>query len=509
MTAAMTGALSTWQMGRVWSTIDWDKVTAHVYRLQVRIAKAIALGKYHKAQSLQWLLVRSHFAKLLAVKRVTESQGSKTVGVDGVTWKSASARYQGACSLRARGYRAQPLRRIYIPKRNGKRRPLSIPTMYDRAMQALYLLALLPVAETTGDLHSYGFRLERSAQDACQHCYIALAQKRAAQWILDADIEGCFDNISHEWLLKHIPLEKRMLRQWLNSGFIEKQSFERTIAGVPQGGVISPVLSNMVLDGLQQAIRRSHVLRDKVNFIRYADDFVVTADSPQVLHDKVIPVIKTFLAERGLRLSPEKTKVVHIEDGFDFLGFTIRKYNGKYLSRPSRDSVKSLLSNTKQVIKKGYGLSGACVIQMLNRKIKGWGNYFRCAASKATFAKIDSIIYKQCLHWVLRKYGYSHRHKAAAKYFHRRSESRSWIFSDLKVNKKGIVELVAIAKMMDVKIQRHVKIRSVANPFDPDYWDYFEQRKLWKQSVNDRQRKAYQRIYARMQSMLQAGRHRL
>ena len=507
MTAVqLAGALTMHQAAKAWSNIDWDKVERCVYRLQARIAKAIELGRYNKAKVLQRLLVKSHYAKLLAVKRVTESRGSKTAGVDGVLWRCASVKYRASQALNAQGYRTMPLRRIYIPKRNGKRRPLSIPTMKDRAMQALHLQGLIPVAEVTADPFSYGFRPERSTHDALQHCYIALAGKNRAKWVLEADIEGCFDNISHEWLLKNIPMDRRVLKQWLKAGFVEKQSIEQTISGVPQGGVASPVLANMALDGLEKTIKASCGKGKNVNFVRYADDFIVTAATPELLRDKIIPLINEFLALRGLRLSPEKTKITHIDDGFDFLGFNIRKYRGKYLSKPSKDSVKTCLREIKKVIQKGYGLKGSLLITLLNPKIKGWANYYRIGASKATYAKMDDQIYRMCMHWTLRKYNYQRRRKAAGRYFHRRTVMRRWIFSDTNINKNGIKVVVAIAKMMDVRIQRHIKIRSEANPFDPTFREYFQKRKQWKQSQSRFQRRADRRIYGQMQSSLKLDR---
>lgn len=500
-----TGAPSSVQSAASWLVINWGKVEREVHRLQVRIAKAVKAGKYGKAKSLQWLLVRSHHAKLLSVKRVAENDGSRTAGVDGAIWKTAAEKYQAAMSLNTKGYSASPLRRIYISKRNGKRRPLSIPTMLDRAMQALYLLALTPIAEVTGDKNSYGFRPERSTQDACHQCYIVLAGKNKAQWVLEADIEGCFDNICHQWLLNNIPMDKRVLQQWLKAGFIEKQTRHKTERGTPQGGIASPVLANMALDGLETAIKASCPSGSKVNFVRYADDFIVTGANQTLLQEGVMPAISEFLKPRGLRLSPEKTKITHIEEGFDFLGFNIRKYKGKFLTKPPKDRCKAFLKGAKDIVKASYGWSGVDLIRQLNPKITGWANYYRGSAAKATYAKIDDAIFKMCKYWVLRKYGKRRRRKAVAKYFRRRSATRNWIFSDITVNKNDQKEVLFIKKMMDVRIQRHVKIRGEAHPFDPGYKEYFSKRKEWKKSVSDRQRRASRRIYAQMQASLPSG----
>lgn len=218
-----------------WHALDWRKINHNVRRLQARIVKATQGGKWGKVKALQRLLTRSFSGKALAVKRVTENQGQRTAGVDGETWSTPDDKAQAITNLRQHGYRAQPLRRVYIPKKKGPKRSLGIPTMPDRAMQVLYLLALDPLAETTGDPNSYGYRKERCAADAIQYSYIALARSGAAPWILEGDIKACFDNINHDWLMTHIPLEKAVLNQWLKSGYLEKQTFHPTQAGTPQG----------------------------------------------------------------------------------------------------------------------------------------------------------------------------------------------------------------------------------------------------------------------------------
>jgi len=240
-----------------WHSIDWAKCYREVRRLQARIVKATREGKHSKVKALQWILTHSFSGKALAVRRVTENQGKRTPGVDRVTWSTPEAKSEAVLSLRRHGYRPRPLRRIYIPKANGKKRPLGIPTMKDRAMQALYLLALEPIAETTGDKDSYGFRPGRSVADAIRQCHTVLAWKRSAEWVLEADIEGCFDNISHDWLAKNIPMDKAILKSWLKAGYVESGSLFPTETGTPQGGIISPVLANMALDGLQEVLGKS------------------------------------------------------------------------------------------------------------------------------------------------------------------------------------------------------------------------------------------------------------
>lgn len=223
-----------------WLQANWIRFGAEVKRLQVRIAKATLEGRWGKVKALQHLLTRSYSGKMLAVKRVTENRGKRTSGVDGEIWSSPAAKWQGVQSLRHRGYRARPLRRVYIPKSNGKKRPLGIPCMGCRAMQALWKLALEPVAESLADPNSYGFRPERSTADAIEQCYITLAKRRSPEWILEGDIRGCYDNISHLWLLQHIPMDKQILRRWLQAGYIDEGTLFDSAAGTPQGGIITP-----------------------------------------------------------------------------------------------------------------------------------------------------------------------------------------------------------------------------------------------------------------------------
>jgi RNA-directed DNA polymerase len=262
------------------SEVDWAKIHQEVRRLQVRIAKATQEGRWGKVKALQRLLTRSYSGKMIAVKRVTENRGKNTPGVDREIWRTPAAKSRGVESLQQHGYQPMPLRRVYIPKSNGKKRPLGIPTMKDRAMQALWKLALEPVAETTADPNSYGFRPARSTADAIGQCFNLLAKANAVEWILEGDIRGCFDNISHEWLLKNIPMDREILRKWLKAGFVDENTFFATEDGTPQGGIISPVLANMALDGLEKTLRTrfgrggSRKPNDRVHVVRYADDCV-------------------------------------------------------------------------------------------------------------------------------------------------------------------------------------------------------------------------------------------
>src|SRR5262252_9113834 len=331
-----------------WHQINWRRAERTVRRLQTRIAQAPLAGKWGKVKALQRLLTHSLSGKALAVRRVTENTGKRTPGGDGETWKTPEQKTAAMYSLHQRGYHPRPLRRVYIPKSNGAQRPLSIPTMQDRAMQALYLLALDPVAETMAEPNSYGFRLERSTADAIDQCHRVLSQRASAQWIFEGDIRACFDSLSHDWLVAHIPLDTAILRKWLQAGFMDQHLFSPTETGVPQGGVMSPVIMNLALTGLERHItgalptfQGTH--RTKVHVIRFADDFIITGSSKDFLEQEVQPLVEQFLAARGLALAREKTRVTPIEEGFDFLGTCVRKYHGKLLCTPAKKNVRSFL----------------------------------------------------------------------------------------------------------------------------------------------------------------------
>jgi len=469
-----------------WQAIDWPKVQRSVRRLQLRIAKAIRAGQYGKAKALSWLLTHSRAAKLMAVKRVTENKGAKTPGVDNVIWRTDRQKYAAVQNLKRRGYRPLPLRRHYIPKKNGKLRPLSIPTLRDRAMQALYALALKPIAETLGDRNSYGFREGRSCADAICQCFCALAKSYAPVWVLEGDIKACFDRISHRWLLESIPMDKRMLRAWLEAGYWEKGRLFPTAEGTPQGGIISPLLANLTLDGMEQAIRsRIKVRRDQVNFIRYADDFVVTARKRETLEQIVKPVVTAFLAERGLELSEQKTVITHIDQGFNFLGQNVRKYRNKLIIKPTKDGVKALVQKARECIKGCNGQTAATLIRKLNPLLRGWANYHRYVCSAKTFWTVGRIIQHQLWRWAKRthpnqSYGWLKR-----KYF---SHAGAFGFFATGRNRNGQSKLLRLHRMAQTILERHIKVRAEAHPYDPDYIKYFERRRCFAWRTLPRQR---------------------
>ncbi|MCY4130635.1 MAG: group II intron reverse transcriptase/maturase [Gammaproteobacteria bacterium] len=466
-----------------WQAIDWRHVERTVRGMQVRIAKATRECDWRKVKALQRLLTRSFCGKALAVRRVTENQGKRTAGVDRELWETPTAKRDAIDTLNRRGYRPSPLRRVRIPKGNGKTRMLGIPTMRDRAMQALYLLALAPVAESTADPNSYGFRIGRSTADAMARGFQLLSRSISPKWVLDADIEGCFDHLDHEWLLIHVPMDRVMLRKWLNAGVVDLGRFYRTESGTPQGGIISPTLANLALDGLEPLLRerfgannRKSGIRPMVNLVRYADDFIITGSSQELLANEVVPMVRTFLAERGLRLSEAKTRIVSIDRGFDFLGWNFRFYNGKLLIKPSKKNVKAFLGKVREIIKSNTTSKQANLIRQLNPVIRGWTNYHRNVVAKQTFAKVDHQLFDVLWRWAIRR----HRNKdscwIAGRYWSS-YETQSWMFVDRFV-KPASGKSVRLLSAAEVPIQRHVKVKADYCPFDPDWDDYGEARRI-------------------------------
>lgn len=465
-----------------WHSIEWNKVWLTVRRLQARIVKAVAEGRWNKVKALVYLLTRSFGGRALAILRVVSNSGAKTPGVDGIRWNTPEAKSAAFGTLRRHGYQPQPLRRVFIPKSNGKRRGLGIPTMTDRAMQALYLLGLDPIAESQADGHSYGFRRERRCADALAQTHVLLSHRHGPEWILEGDIKACFDRISHEWLLSHVPMDRFVLRKWLRAGFLEEHSWFATTEGTPQGGIISPALANWTLDGLQRLLAEhfAKTLKqqwmNKVHLVRYADDFLITGTSKELLRDQVQPLVAHFLKERGLELSHEKTRITHVEEGFDFLGQNVRRYRcGKVLTKPSSHSVKTFLSKIQETIDNSGSLTAGVLIQRLNQQIKGWTMYHRHAASKCTYTYVDHRIFQMVWHWCRRRHPTKGLRWIKANYFPP-DGPRHWVFTGRPSHPKGQGRPIQLMTAAKVRIIRYVKIQSAVNPYDPKWELYLEAR---------------------------------
>jgi RNA-directed DNA polymerase len=464
-----------------WDTIQWDHHRTIVKKLQLRIAKATQLRKFRKVKTLQWILTHSLSAKLIAVKKVMQNKGSKTPGVDGIIIKTPEEKLALAKNLKRKGYQPSPLRRIYIPKAGNtkKLRPISMPTMADKCHQALHTLALVPVSEVTADLNSYGFRPNRCCADAIEQAFIILAKSTSPQWVLEGDIKGCFDHISHQWMSKHICTDIVVMNKWLKAGFVETGKLFPTTEGTPQGGIVSPVLCNMTLDGIARMLQENFKQYKGIHFIRYADDFIVTGYSKEILENRIKPAITAFLKERGLELSQEKTKVTHITDGFDFLGQSVRKYQSqgklKLLIKPSEKNIFSFLEGIRKVIRKARSITQAGLIRQLNSKIRGWVNFHRSVVSKEIFKKMDKEIWRLIFQWARRRHPKKNLKWIFHKYY-KRIKGVNYRFSGSEIQSDGTVEEYTLLMLSYMPIRRHVKILQPAHPYDAQYDEYFEKR---------------------------------
>jgi len=490
--AIFTGASSA-ELKKDWSCLPWPTLQKHVFRLQVRIAKAEREGKRGKVRALQRLLTCSFAAKCLAVKRVTSSSGSKTPGVDKVIFRTDHQKMQAIFNLKRNGYTPKPLRRIYIPKKLGSNdlRPLSIPCMIDRAQQALHLLSLEPLVEEWADPNAYGFRLTRSCTDAMEQCFKVLCKRTSATYVLEGDIRKCFDSISHKWLLDNIPMDKNILKKFLQAGYMEHQKVYPTTLGCPQGSPISSALMVMTLSGLEKKLlptSRYHKEREKINVIAYADDFIITAKDKGILENRIIPILTEALGVVGLELSMKKTKITSIDDGFNFLGFHFRKYQGKLLIKPSKANIQRFLKEIKTIIKKNGAIPTDKLVYILNSRLTGWINYYRSTVASKAFSMIDSEIFKALMRWALKRHSCKGKPWIVKKYFTRLGGD-NWRFYCTIKDKNGKNKLFYLKRASDTKIRRHIKIRGVANPFDPLYKEYFSKREQEKEQrhkiIND------------------------
>lgn len=476
-----------------WFDIDWPKCYQVVAQMQNDIAVAYMTKDLGKVKQLQHNLVGSFAARALAVRTVaTINKGKSTPGIDKIANLGPAERVKLVEEL-AFHHKVvpKPVRRVWLSK-DGKPvkpdysngRPLGIPCMYDRAAQALWALALNPIAECWGDRHSYGFRPHRSTHDAMVALHLKLGYRYRPVWVLEADIKGFFDNISHQWILKHIPMNKKILLGWLKAGYIDRFNSFDTDAGVPQGGVISPMIANMVLDDLSEHVTKAvDPFRKKGHSpqamtVRYADDFVITCIEKEMIENVIQPAVQEFLAVRGLWLNPAKTVITHVRDGFDFLGFNIRIYPSsdnptgfKLLIKPAAKKVKSMRSKLRRIVLKDMRKASAyALIKHLNPVLRGWGAYYQHVVSKRVFVGLDHYIWHLCWVWGSHKY-----RKANAwtrlKLLFRPSLNRKAVFFGR--NEEDEIQIIYLA---NIAIKRHILVRDL-NLFLIENASYFLKRR--------------------------------
>jgi RNA-directed DNA polymerase len=473
-----------------WNAVDWRAAEDQVRRLRQRIFAATAAGDCKKVRSLQRLMLRSRSNALVSVRQVTErNAGRLTPGVDGQVVLSAEGKGNLAAEMARPLRAARPVRRVFIPKANGKQRPLGIPVIADRARQAVVRNALEPEWEARFEPRSYGFRPGRGCHDAIEAIYqVIKGRDPKRQWILDADLQGAFDHIDHEFVLGQLGAfpARGLIAAWLKAGVMDQGRFAPTGEGAPQGGVISPLIMNIALHGMETAAGVRYHWRsrggletapDAPVLVRYADDLLVFCHTREGA-ERAQGRLAEWLRPRGLVFSEAKTQIVHVDQGCDFLGFSIRRYHGRLpLIKPSKDAVRRIRERLRTEMRALLGSNAAAVMRALTPVIRGWAAYYRTQVSSEVFSALDDYMWKLLYKWVKRTHPKKSRWWRMDRYFGRFNRSRNdrWVFGDKDTG-------AYLPKFAWTKIVRHVMVTGTASPDDPRLARYWANRRGTKQN---------------------------